>query len=190
MELVLASGSPRRRDLLAGLGLEFTVEPPDVDEARYPDEAPDDYVVRVARSKAEAVARPEAVVIAADTTVVHDGHVMGKPSHPAEARGMLRRLAGDAHTVYTGVAVARAENGTITIETAVAQSVVRFTDLTEAEIAAYVETGEPMDKAGAYALQGIGATFVESVEGSPSNVIGLPMHLAARLLRSAGIAIL
>ncbi len=183
MAIVLASGSPRRNELLTMLGLRFTVEPPDVDETRHPDEEPAPYVERVARMKAAAVAGPGRVVIAADTTVVFDGHVIGKPAHPAEARAMLATLSGETHAVYTGVAVAADGVMSSTVE----RSLVTMLPLTDEEIAAYVDTGEPMDKAGAYALQGLGALFVESIEGSPTNVIGLPVHVAARLLRAHGV---
>lgn len=186
MLLVLASGSPRRRELLAMIGLDFEVVVPDVDESRHPDEPPAEYVERVARDKALAAARPEAVVLGADTTVVAEGHVLGKPAHPAEARSMLLKLSGAVHAVYTGVAVVAAGE----THSAVDVATVRFSPLTEEEIAAYVATGEPMDKAGAYALQGMGAVFVEAVEGSPSTVVGLPLHLTARLLRAAGVPLL
>lgn len=183
MELVLASGSPRRSELLRLLGLEFRVVVPDVDESRLPDEEPDHYVERVARMKAEAASHPDAVVLAADTTVVYEGRVMGKPRHPAEARAMLARLSGQIHAVFTGVAVR--SDGTVTSD--VDRSLVRMTEMTDDEIARYVDSGEPIDKAGAYALQGLGGMFVEWVEGSPSNVIGLPLHLVVRLLRAHGI---
>jgi septum formation protein len=182
MDLVLASGSPRRAALLESLGLRFSVVAPDVDESRHPGEEPDRYVERVARLKASVVTIRDAVVLAADTTVVHDGKVLGKPAHPAEARAMLGRLSGDVHAVYTGVAVAAGSE----VTSAVARSLVHMTEMTDDEIDRYVSGGEPFDKAGAYALQGVGGMFVEAVEGSPSNVIGLPLHLAARLLRAHG----
>jgi septum formation protein len=185
MRLVLASGSPRRRDLLSSLGFAFDVVATDVEETRLPDEAPATYVERLAREKALAAAAPSTVVLGADTAVVHRGRLMGKPAHPAEAIAMLERLSGEAHTVVTGVAVVRWTEGPSVIS-AIDRTVVRFLDLTKEEIAAYVATGEPMDKAGAYALQGRGGAFVESVDGSPSNVVGLPVHLAVRLLRVAG----
>lgn len=186
MRLVLASASPRRRDLLASIGLEFEVMTPDVDERRFPDEAPADYVERVARDKALRAAAADTVAIGADTAVVIEGHLLGKPAHPAEAESMLRRLAGNVHAVYTGVAVAAAWEMHSDVDVAL----VRFTPLTDEEIAAYVASGEPMDRAGAYAIQGAGGVFVESVQGSPSTVVGLPLHVAARLLRAAGIPIL
>lgn len=190
MQLVLASGSPRRRDLLESVGAAFVAIAPDVDERRFPDEDPDSYVLRIAEAKARAVAEPGRVVLAADTTVVHHGRVLGKPAHPAEARAMLERLSGEAHAVHTGVAVAGAIEGSLEVHREVCVSVVRMLPLTGEEIAGYVAGGEPMDKAGAYALQGRGAIFVESVEGSPSNVVGLPLHVAARLLRGFGFDLL
>lgn len=187
MKLILASSSPRRSELLDTLGLEYTAIGPDVDELRHPGEEPYDYVLRIARAKAEALADGENVVVGADTTVVIDGRVMGKPVHPDEARTMLRRLSGQVHEVLTGVAVVGPDNA----RAAAAEStLVHFLDLTEDEIADYVNSGEPMDKAGAYALGGLGALFVERVEGSPSGVRGLPIHVLARLFRSIGLDLL
>ncbi|CAN5231237.1 nucleoside triphosphate pyrophosphatase [soil metagenome] len=186
MKLILASSSPRRRQLLESLDLAFATIAPDVDELRLPGEEPWDYVERIARLKAVAVIDPEALVIAADTTVVSEGRVMGKPVHPDEARQMLIRLSGASHEVLTGVAVRRDEQ----VVTAVESTIVRFLDLTEEEISDYVQSGEPMDKAGAYALGGLGAVFIDRVEGSPSNVIGLPLHTTARLCRALGVELL
>jgi septum formation protein len=182
LRLVLASSSQRRVDLLAALGLEFEVSAADIDETRRPDEAPAGYVERVAREKAAAVAATDALVVAADTAVVHGGHVMGKPGHPEEARSMLRRLEGDVHEVFTGVAVAVGDR----VESLVDVTEVRMLPMTDDEIAGYVDDGEPMGKAGAYALQGRGGVFVESVVGSPFTVIGLPVHLLPRLVRRVG----
>jgi septum formation protein len=156
---------------------------PDVDESRHPDEEPDHYVERVARMKVAAVDAPEALVIGADTTVVYDGKVLGKPAHPAEARSMLLKLSGETHAVFTGVAVAAGGAISSTVE----RSLVSMTAMTDHEIDRYIAGGEPIDKAGSYALQGMGALFVESVEGSPSNVVGLPLHVVARLLRGHGV---
>lgn len=183
MELILASGSPRRAALLESIGLTFRVVVPDVDEGRLPDEEPDHYVERVARLKAAVVDEADAVVIAADTTVVHEGRVLGKPEHPGEARTMLLRLSGDSHVVFTGVAVYGGRSMSSTVD----RTLVRMVEMTDNEIDRYVATGEPLDKAGAYALQGIGGMFVESVEGSASNVVGLPLHIAALLLRAHGL---
>ena len=185
MRLVLASGSPRRRELLERLGLDFDVVAPDVDETRYPDEAPAAYVDRVARSKSVAVVGDGLIVLAADTIVVHEGRVMGKPGHPEEARTMLRRIEGDVHEVFTGLAIA-AWDGGAQIKSIVDVTEVTMLPMTEEEIAWYVGTGEPLDKAGAYALQGLGGLFVGKVVGSPFTVIGLPIHLVARLLSASG----
>ena len=185
MRLLLASGSPRRRELLERLGLDFDFVAPDVDESRYPEEAPAAYVERVARAKAEAVAGDGVIVVAADTTVVHEGRVMGKPGHPEEARSMLRRIQGDVHEVFTGLAVG-GWDGRAQIKSVVDNAEVTMLQMTEEEIAWYVGTGEPLDKAGAYALQGLGGMFVSRVVGSPFTVIGLPIHLLARLVSASG----
>lgn len=186
MRLVLGSGSARRADLLRRLGLEFEMRPPDIDETRRPDERPGDYVERLAREKALAVADAESVVLAADTAVVHEGHLLGKPAHPEEARSMLRRLQGDVHEVFTGVAVA----GRGEVHSLVDVTKVRMLPMTDEEIADYVDTGEPMDKAGAYALQERGGVYVQSIVGSPFTVIGLPLHLLPRLVRQVGADLL
>lgn len=186
MRLVLASGSPRRRELLERLGLDFDVVAPDVDETRYPDEAPAAYVDRVARSKSAAVAGDDLIVLAADTIVVHEGRIMGKPGHPEEARTMLRRIEGDVHEVFTGLAIGAWEGGA-QIKSVVDVAQVTMLPMTEEEIAWYVGTGEPLDKAGGYALQGLGGLFVGKVVGSPFTVIGLPIHLIARLLAASGV---
>ena len=185
MRLVLASGSPRRRELLERLGLDFDVVAPDVDETRYPDEAPAAYVDRVARSKSAAVAGDGMIVLAADTIVVHEGRVMVKPGHPEEARTMLRRIEGDVHEVFTGLAIGAWDGGT-QIKSVVDVAEVTMLPMTEEEIAWYVGTGEPLDKAGGYALQGLGGLFVGKVVGSPFTVIGLPIHLIARHLSASG----
>ena len=183
MKLVLGSSSPRRRELLEALNLSFVVESPDVDESRFPDEPPATYVERIARAKANAVARIDVVVIAADTTVVLEGRVLSKPAHPEEARSMLRRLQGAKHEVITGLAVATAgETHSLTDATE-----VEMLPMTDHEIASYVAGGEPMDKAGAYALQGEGGIFIKKVFGSPSTVVGLPVHQLPRLLGRVGV---
>jgi septum formation protein len=187
--LVLASGSLRRHDLLLSLGIHFEVVAPDVDESRRPDEEPYDYVGRVARAKVEAALAPDLVVIGADTAVVIEGRLLGKPAHPDEAESMLRRLSGDTHEVLTGVAVGWM-GPEPAIVTAVESTLVRMLPMTDLEIVEYVATGEPMDKAGAYALGGIGAIYVDWVQGSPSSVVGLPLHTTARLLRSLGFDLL
>ena len=182
--LVLASGSPRRRELLAGLGLTPPARPVDVDETPLDGEPAADCVLRLARAKAAADARPGELVLAADTLVVLDGRILGKPSGPAEAREMLADLAGRDHLVMTGVALRDTDAG----RTAAAVETTRVTigPLTESQIADYVATGEPLDKAGAYAIQGLGAIFVERVEGNYSNVVGLPLPLTARLCAELG----
>lgn len=183
--LILASGSPRRRELLAGLDLDFTVRPVDLDESLRPDEDPHDYVRRLAREKAEARAEPGEVVLAADTIVVLDGEVLGKPEDPADARAMLTRMVGRRHTVLTGVAVldpAADEPAAVDVDS----SEVRLAELSSEDVAWYVETGEPLDKAGSYAIQGLGALFVETVRGNYTNVVGLPLPLTFRLFGEMG----
>jgi septum formation protein len=180
--LVLASQSPRRRELLAQLGIALEVRPAHADEAVHPGEPPRDYVVRVAREKARAVAGE--VVLAADTAVVLGGEVLGKPAGAADARRMLAALSGSEHEVLTGVCVRRAGAG-LELD-ALAATRVRFAPLSPAEIDWYVATGEPLDKAGAYAIQGAGGAFVLAVSGSVSNVVGLPLAETAELLRRAG----
>lgn len=183
--LILASGSPRRRELLAGLDLDFTVRPVDLDESLLPDEDPHEYVRRLAREKAEARAEPGEVVLAADTIVVLDGEVLGKPEDPADARAMLTRMVGRQHTVLTGVAVldpAAEEPPAVDADS----SEVRLAELSSEDVAWYVETGEPLDKAGSYAIQGLGALFVETVRGNYTNVVGLPLPLTFRLFGEMG----
>ncbi|MBN1209602.1 MAG: septum formation inhibitor Maf [Myxococcaceae bacterium] len=182
--LVLASASPRRRELLSQLGLRFTVSAADLDETPLAGEAADAYVLRLARAKARAVAErhPGAWVLAADTTVVLGAELLGKPSGPAEAQEMLGRLSGRTHAVYTGVALAgRADSATVV------RTGVTFRALSAGEIDWYVGTGEPLDKAGAYAIQGRGGFLVAAVEGSPTNVIGLPLGETLELLTRAGV---
>ena len=188
-KLVLASGSPRRRQLLETLGLAFEVVAPDVDELRFPDEEPHDYVERVARAKAAAVAAPGILAVGADTTVVVEGMILGKPGHPEEAKNMLRRLSGKTHEVLTAVALAWMSDS-LEVSSEVSSSLVKFLIMTEEEIDEYVQGGEPMDKAGAYALNGEAAIYIESIQGSPTSVIGLPLHTLARLFRRAGFDLL
>ena len=185
LRLVLASASPRRRELLAALGLTFEVRAADVDESVAPGESPFDAAERLGREKALRIAlkEPDAAVVAADTIVVLDGRPLGKPSNRAEAARMLRTLAGRRHEVVTGLAVAR--GGRVVSGRDVTGVVLAR--MTEEEIAAYVASGEPDDKAGAYALQGLGGIFVERVEGSPSSVVGLPIRLFVLLGREAGM---
>lgn len=185
--VVLASGSPRRAELLTVLGVAFEAEAANVDETRHQGEEPGAYVERLARAKARAVVRADAVALGADTVVVHQGQVLGKPAHPAEARSMLGRLSGDVHQALTAVAAAWFEQGELVVESVVETAVVRFLPLTGEEIDAYVASGEPLDKAGAYALQGRGGALVHSIEGHPTTVVGLPLPAARRLLTRAGV---
>ena len=176
---ILASASPRRQELLARGGYAFDVVPPHVDEQRHPDEAPSDYVRRLALEKTASVAlgHPGRVVLGADTTVVIEGRVLGKPSDHEDAAGMLRALSGRAHEVLTGVAVRLAERSVSEVE----NTTVTLAPLDEATIAWYVGTGEPLDKAGGYGVQGIASRFVTRVDGSYSNVVGLPLSVVDRL---------
>jgi septum formation protein len=185
--VVLASQSPRRRDLLTLVGIAHEVRPADVDESVRAGEAPDAYVRRLAIDKARTVAGalgdPAAAVLAADTTVVVDGEILGKPGDAAEARAMVRRLAGRTHEVFTGMAAVRGTRAADAVE----RVRVTFRDLADDEIAAYVATGEPMDKAGAYGIQGYGATIVERIEGDYFAVMGLSLVRAAALLAAVGV---
>ena len=188
LPVILASGSPRRRELLARAGVGFEVQAPDVPEERLPGEAPESFARRVALAKAEAVARrvghePRRVVIGADTIVVLDDEVLGKPRDAREARSHLRRLAGRRHRVLTAVAVV--DSGTLEVRAALVESGVAMREATDEEIAAYVASGEPLDKAGAYAAQGEGRRFVARIDGSETNVIGLPLEESLALLRAA-----
>ena len=181
--LVLASSSPRRRRLLEGMGLRFSSVPPDIDETPRPGEVPRAYVERLAREKAAAVVADEGdVVIAADTTVACDGEILGKPVDPADAGRMLLLLSDRTHDVHTGVAVRPGGR----ISTRVVTTFVTMVPIGEADIAWYVGTGEPLDKAGAYALQGAGGLLVRSIEGSSSSVVGLPLAELAELLAASG----
>lgn len=183
--LVLASSSPRRREILLSLGLPFDVRATDVDETLLPGESAFDAAERLARAKAgaAAVGEPGALVVAADTLVVLEGQALGKPKDRADARRMLVSLEGRAHDVVTGVACARGGRIVSGRET----TRVVFAPMSSSEIEEYAATGEPDDKAGAYAMQGVGGFFVERVEGSPSNVVGLPVRLLYRLARELGV---
>ena len=186
-KLILASASPRRRELLASIGVDFVVIPSHVPEERGADESPEEYVARLSREKAAEVAKthPAEWIIAADTTVLLGEELLEKPRDAADARRMLATIAGQTHIVYTGVTLSHTERGHH--ETRVTTSEVRMLDLSENDIAWYVETGEPMDKAGAYAVQGIGSMFIDSIHGSYTNVVGLPLATLFRMLRKAGI---
>jgi septum formation protein len=183
--LVLASASPRRLALLRLAGLDPVVRPADIDETPLASEDPVTYVTRLARAKAAAVAgQGGEIVLAADTTVVLDGEAIGKPVDDADARAILQRLAGRTHQVTTAVAVTGP--GAQLRDTVVTTAVV-FACLTAGQIAAYVASGEPRDKAGAYAIQGAGAVLVERIEGSWTNVVGLPVVETLRLLKAEGL---
>jgi septum formation protein len=182
--LVLASQSPRRRELLGQLGLALEIRPANADEAVRPGERPRDYVLRVARDKARAVEGD--LVLAADTAVVLGDEILGKPADGDDARRMLRALSGTVHDVLTAVVVRRTRPAPILELDAVVATEVRFAPLGPGEIDWYVSTGEPLDKAGAYAIQGAGGAFVLGVSGSVSNVVGLPLAETAALLRRAG----
>ena len=183
--IVLASASPRRRELLTLIGITHDVTPADIDETERPDEAPAAYVERLAREKAAAVAKrsPDALVIGSDTTVVIDGSMLGKPADRADAARMLRMLSGRAHTVYTAVAVEC--EGRVESDIEVVSVTIR--QLTDREIAAYIETGEPMDKAGSYGIQGYGATIVERIDGDYFSVMGLSLVRLVRLMARLGL---
>jgi septum formation protein len=186
LHLILASASPRRAEILASAGFTFIVQPADVDETPRPRETPRDYVLRVARDKAHAVAssQPDAAafVLAADTTVVLDGEMLGKPAGRGEAVAMLRRLSGAVHEVLTGVVLVSDGRE----EREVVSSRVRFLPLSADEIDWYVASGEPEGKAGAYAIQGRAARFIDWLEGSWSNVVGLPVATVYQMLKRGG----
>ena len=190
--LILASGSPRRRELLASLDLAFTVRPVDLDESLRPGEEPDAYVRRLAREKAREQAEAGELILAADTIVVLEGEVLGKPRDEDEAVAMLGSLAGREHTVLTGVCLWRPDAGEDGAgeEAAEAHTVessrVLIAPLSPERLRWYAGTGEPMDKAGSYAIQGLGAVFVERVEGNYTNVVGLPLPAVARLFEELG----
>ena len=185
VRIILASQSPRRRALLSLIGIPHEVRPADLDEAVFPGENPVMHAERLARSKADAIARsePGAVVIGADTIVVLDGDILGKPNDGMEAAATLRRLSGRTHTVHTAVAVAR--NGR-TIS-GVESVEVTFRPLTDDQIKSYIATGEPMDKAGAYGIQGYGAVMVERVHGDYFAVMGLALGRLVELMSQVGV---
>jgi septum formation protein len=185
LRVVLASSSPRRRELLTLIGIPHEVAPADIDERYLAGETPLQHAERLAREKGAVVAArdPGALVVSADTIVVIDGDVLGKPRDPADAARMLRRLSDRTHEVYTGVAVSRHGR----IESGVEAVDVRFRALGDDEIAAYVATGEPMDKAGAYGIQGLGATIVERIDGDYFAVMGLALGRLVRLMRRVGV---
>ncbi len=191
--LYLASRSPRRGELLAQLGIRFAVLPSDVDESERPDESPEHYVLRLAHDKAAvclqrlaAQGLPPLPVLAADTTVCIDGMILGKPENDADAAAMLRRMSDRWHAVHTAIAVACGDR----IETALSSTQVEMAPLTEAEISAYIASGEPHDKAGSYGIQGLAGAFIRRIEGSYSGVMGLPVYETSQLLNKFGVKVL
>jgi septum formation protein len=178
---VLASRSPRRAELLEAAGIEFTIRVADIDETLREGEAPRDYVLRLAEEKARAIpAGEDEIVLAADTSVVLGNEIMGKPRDAADANRMLRALSGQRHEVITGICLKQRGSEVLCD---IAATAVWFAPLSDAEIATYVESGEPMDKAGAYGIQGLASRFVERIDGSYTNVVGLPVSLVYRYLR-------
>jgi septum formation protein len=185
--LHLASTSPRRREILAALNLDFTVVHVDVDETPLVDEVPDDMVLRLAVAKAEAVAPgPGHLSLGADTAVVVDGRILGKPADEADCLAMLAALSGRGHRVVTGVALASVD----LTRTVLSETKVYFRKISRDEALAYWQSGEPCDKAGAYAIQGLGGAFVERIEGSYSGVVGLPVFETVALLNEAGLGLM
>jgi septum formation protein len=182
--LVLASASPRRAELLARMGYAFEVRPADVDESTRDGEAPEAYAARVASAKARVVWEPGRAVVAADTCVVLDGHPLGKPTDPVDALRMLRSLAGRTHAVLTAVVVLGPDG---TAHDLIDTALVTMAAADPEVLAGYVAGGEPMDKAGAYALQGAGAALVRAVDGDPTTVIGLPLRATVDALRAVGL---
>ena len=188
MRLVLASASPRRADLLRAAGIPFDVFAVDVDERFRPNETPEHAVARLAEVKAitALASHPDSVVLGADTTVVIHGEALAKPVDAADAARMLRLLSGRTHDVLTGVCLARKERRLVHVET----TRVRMAQLTEPEIEWYISTAEPFDKAGAYAVQGLASRFIKGIDGSYSNVVGLPISSVCDLLKKLGCDIL
>jgi septum formation protein len=188
--IILASSSPRRRELLQGLGIAFSIRNSDVDETTAPDMAPQEIVESLALRKAREIAKQESdgLVIGADTIVVLDGRVLGKPVDEADAFRMLKSLQGRDHTVYSGIAIIDVKSGRE--EVAHRSTLVHIRALSDHEIRSYIATREPMDKAGSYAIQGIGATIVDEIKGDYFTVVGLPLNLAAAMLARFGVQIL
>lgn len=183
--LILASRSPRRSELLVAAGISFEVLAADIDETPHGNESPAAYVERLAIEKARAVYawRPAARVLGADTTVTIDGEILGKPVDEADARRMLRLLSGRVHDVHTGVALVSAAG----VRSAVDTTRVWFRSMTDDDISWYVTTGEPVDRAGAYAIQGFASRFIPRIEGSYSNVVGLPVALVSSILNGGSL---
>ncbi|MFA6208151.1 MAG: nucleoside triphosphate pyrophosphatase [Candidatus Obscuribacterales bacterium] len=199
--LVLASSSPRRIELVKNLGLKFEILPSDLDEVVNPALTPGEVVADLAQSKAArvqeliqerggATAQGHHVILAADTIVVFEGDILGKPTDRDHAIAMLTRLVGNIHEVYTGVHVISVNQKEVVAHHEIEVAKVEFRQLSASEIANYVDSKEPMDKAGSYALQGIGAFMINKIEGSPSNIIGLPLVRTINLLRQCGVQIM
>jgi septum formation protein len=186
IKVILASASPRRRQLLAAAGIAFEAIESRAPEQHTPGESPRDYALRMARDKARAVSSrfPDAIVIGADTIVVCESMILEKPADAADARRMLAMLSSRTHTVVTAFALARAAN---ILESSPVESQVTFRKLTDAEIDAYIATDEPFDKAGAYGIQGVGGGFISHVEGSSDNVMGLPAERVVAALARHGV---
>jgi septum formation protein len=186
--LRLASASPRRRQLLELIGVPHVVTPGDIDETPRPGERPDHYVMRLACEKAKAIwnLQKDLPVLGADTTVVVDDQILGKPESEADAVGMLGKLSGRVHVVHTGIAL-RMPDGREFM--GISSTQVQFAHLTEAQMRAYWASGEPQGKAGAYAIQGLGAVFVSNISGSYTGVMGLPLYETSEMLRAAGLAV-
>jgi septum formation protein len=185
-KIILASSSPRRADLLTAIGVDFELTPSQIHERPHPDEAPPDYIIRLARAKVIDVARKRdsGLVIGADTIVVLDGKILGKPKDDADAESMLRQLSGRWHAVMTGVALYDAATRREVVD--YDKTLVRFAQLTDKEIDWYIGSGEPRDKAGSYGIQGLGGMFVEEIAGNYHNVVGLPLPLVYRLAKRLG----
>ncbi|CAN5150286.1 Maf family protein [soil metagenome] len=187
-KLILASGSPRRAEILTSVGWEFEKRVADVDETEFFDEKPDDYVQRLAREKAEAIAEnyKNAWVLGADTIVVIDNKIIGKPKDLNDARRMLKMLSGNWHEVLTGVAIVKVSENNCKTRTNLQKTQVKFAELSDAEIEFLVEKGKPLDKAGAYAVQAQAALFIEEIKGDYWNVVGLPTNLVYQTINSFG----
>jgi septum formation protein len=186
--LRLASASPRRRQLLDLIGVPHVVTPADIDETPQPEERAERYVMRLAREKADAVwrAQSDLPVLGADTTVVIDEHILGKPESEADALDMLRKLSGRTHVVHTGIALRMSDGREFM---GISSTNVQFAHLAEAQMRAYWAAGEPQGKAGGYAIQGLGAVFVSHIAGSYTGVMGLPLYETAEMLRAAGVPV-
>lgn len=185
-KLHLASASPRRRQILDGLGLQFSFAGTNIDESRIADETATEMVLRLALQKARSADRPDEAVLGYDTAVVLGDRIFGKPASREDAEAMLAALSGRTHDVLTGIALLHCGNA----QQVLSRNRVRFRDISRAEASAYWQTGEPADKAGGYAIQGLAAVFVEDLQGSHSGVIGLPVFETASLLRTIGIEVL